>query len=295
MNNLGPLPVLENQAAESTCNEGSAMLTISEITRFLGEFAPLPLAESWDNVGLLIGDTGRSVSRILTCLTVTPDVVEEAVANQVDLIVTHHPLMFKPIQRLVASDMQGAMLLKLVEAGIAVYSPHTAFDSAADGINQQLAQSFNLRNIKPLRALPNLAGAPFLPDGFTPGSGRYGDLPYPHALNQLCETAKTLLKVTRLQRVGEATHSICRVGIACGAAAEYIPDALAAGCDALVTGEARFHDCLRARDSGLALILPGHYATERPAVESLAQVIRGQFKGITVTASTREHDPVEIV
>lgn len=271
------------------------MTTISEISRFLGELAPLPLAEAWDNVGLLIGDTSRSVNRILTCLTVTPDVVEEAVATQVDFIVSHHPLMFKPIQRLVATDLQGAMLLKLIEAGIAVYSPHTAFDSAADGINQQLAKWFTLRDIKPLRSVPNLVGAPFLPEDFTPGSGRYGDLSHPHSLGELCEMAKTLLKVTRLQRVGEGTQSICRVGIACGAAAEFIPDALAAGCDALVTGEARFHDCLRARDSGLALVLPGHYATERPAVESLAQVIRGQFHGVTVTASLRESDPIEIV
>ncbi len=271
------------------------MPTISEVTRFLGEFAPITLAESWDNVGLLIGDTGRSANRILTCLTVTPDVVEEAVAQQVELIVSHHPLMFKPIQRLVAADLQGAMLLKLIEAGIALYSPHTAFDSAAAGINQQLAQWFQLRDVKPLRIMRNPLDRSLLPEDFIPGSGRYGDLPHSCSLAELGETAKKLLHVTRLQRVGEATQTICRVGIACGAAAEFIPDALAAGCDVLLTGEARFHDCLRARDSGLALILPGHYATERPAVESLAKIIQGQFPGTTVTSSTREYDPIEIV
>lgn len=271
------------------------MPALSEIIRFLGEFAPLTLAESWDNVGLLIGDATRSANRILTCLTITPDVVEEAVALQVELIVSHHPLMFKPVQRLVASDLQGCMLLKLIEAGIAVYSPHTAFDSALDGINQQLAGGLGLHNIKPLRVMQKLVGDAMLPEDFVPGSGRYGDLPQDCSLGELCESTKKLLRVTRLQRVGEATQSVCRVGVACGAAAEFIPDALAAGCDVLLTGEARFHDCLRARDSGIALILPGHYATERPAVETLAQVIRGQFLGTAVTASTREHDPIEIV
>lgn len=271
------------------------MPTVAEISRFLGEYAPLPLAESWDNVGLLIGDADRSANRILTCLTVTPDVVEEAVALQVELIVSHHPMLFKPVQRLVATDLQGGMLLKLIESGIAVYSPHTAFDSAADGINQQLAEGLGLKGIQPLRVMKNLMGAPQLPDGFTPGSGRYGDLPQPCSLAELCDTVKKLLKVTRLQRVGEGTLTVCRVGIACGAAAEFITDAQIAGCEVLVTGEARFHDCLRARDGAVALILPGHYATERPAVEVLAKVIGRQFPGTTVTASTREHDPVEIV
>lgn len=270
------------------------MPTITEVSRFLQEFAPLPLAESWDNVGLLIGDTSRPANRIMTCLTVTPDVVEEAVALQVELIVSHHPMLFKPVQKLVATDLQGGMLLKLIEAGIAVYSPHTAFDSAADGINQQLAEGLKLQDIKPLRVMKNLVGTPALPANVPPGSGRYGDLPQAITLAELSDNVKKLVQVTRLQRVGEATQPVCRVGIACGAAAEFISDALAVGCEVLLTGEARFHDCLRARDNGIHLILPGHYATERPAVEALAKIIQQRFPDTTTTSSTREHDPIEI-
>ncbi len=271
------------------------MPAISDITHFLSEFAPLSLAEAWDNVGLLIGDAGRPVDRVLTCLTVTPDVVAEAIALRVDLIVSHHPMLFKPIQRLVSSDPQGAMLLCLIGAGIALYSPHTAFDSASAGINQQLAERFGLLGIHPLRIKPNPgnSGAP-LSEGAS-GSGRYGDLPQPCTLDELCESTKQQLNISGLQRVGSSSAAIRRLGIACGAAAEFIPDALAAGCDALLTGEARFHDCLRARDSGLALILPGHYATERPAVEALADTLQSHFPNVTVSASVQEHDPVEIV
>ncbi|MDB5341376.1 MAG: NGG1p interacting factor 3 protein [Planctomycetaceae bacterium] len=271
------------------------MTTIADITHFLSELAPLTLAESWDNVGLLIGDTARPVDRILTCLTVTPDVVAEAVALRVDLIVSHHPMLFKPIQRLVASDPQGSMLLSLIGAGIALYSPHTAFDSASAGINQQLAERFGLLGVHPLRIKPNpvTSGSPLL-EGAS-GAGRYGDLPQPCTLDELCESTKQQLNIASLQRVGSPAATIRRLGIACGAAAEFIPDALAAGCDALLTGEARFHDCLRARDSGLALILPGHYATERPAVETLADILQSHFADLTVSASVQEHDPVEIV
>lgn len=271
------------------------MTEIAEITHFLSEFAPLTLAEPWDNVGLLVGDAARPVNRILTCLTVTPDVVSEAVALRVDLIVSHHPMLFKPVQRLVASDPQGAMLLKLISAGIALYSPHTAFDSARGGINQQLAERFGLLTVHPLRIKPNPVNSvtPLL-EGAS-GAGRFGDLPQPCTLDELCESTKQLLNIPSLQRVGPPAATIRRLGIACGAAAEFIPDALAADCDALLTGEARFHDCLRARDSGLALILPGHYATERPAVEALADLLQEHFAGVTVTASAQEHDPVEIV
>ena len=271
------------------------MITVSDVAHFLGDFAPLTLAESWDNVGLLVGDATRSVDRILTCLTVTPDVVAEAVALRVDLIVSHHPMLFKPVQRLVANDPQGAMLLTLVGSGISLYSPHTAFDSAAAGINQQLAERFGLLGVHPLRIKPNPVNSPLsLMEGAS-GAGRFGDLPQPCTFDELCESTKQLLNVSRLQRVGQPSATIRRLGVACGAAAEFIPDALAAGCDALLTGEARFHDCLRARDSGLALILPGHYATERPAVETLAELLQTKFAGITVTASVQEHDPVEIV
>ena len=271
------------------------MITVSEVAQFLGEFAPLTLAEGWDNVGLLVGDASRPVDRVLTCLTVTPDVVAEAVALRVDLIVSHHPMLFKPVQRLVATDPQGAMLLTLIGAGIALYSPHTAFDRAAAGINQQLAERFGLLGVHPLRIKPNPVNlAVPLMEGAS-GAGRFGDLPQPCTLDELCESSKQLLSVPRLQRVGSPTAMIRRLGVACGAAAEFIPDALAAGCDALLTGEARFHDCLRARDSGLALILPGHYATERPAVETLADVLQKRFAEVIVTASVQECDPVEIV
>src|SRR6185369_17563673 len=133
------------------------MSTISDLIRFLKEFAPTSLAEDWDNVGLLIGDSSCPAKRVLTCLTLTPDVAAEAIAQKTNLLVPHHPVLFRAVKRLTADDSQGKMLLDLIAAGIAVYSPHTGYDSAADGINRQLARELELMDVAPLRPAPSEA------------------------------------------------------------------------------------------------------------------------------------------
>src|SRR4051812_33175852 len=126
------------------------MTTVADICAFLDDFAPPALAAEWDNVGLLVGDRAQKVERLMACLTITPSVALEAIRERVDLIITHHPLPFKPLKRLTADQPAGRMLLDLIRAGIAIYSPHTAFDSAAAGINQQLAEGLGLKDIQPL-------------------------------------------------------------------------------------------------------------------------------------------------
>src|SRR5687767_13807090 len=111
------------------------MRTVADVTDFLKRFAPLELAEPWDNVGLLLGDPATEVSKVMTCLTVTPASAAEAVEAGARLIIAHHPVLFRPRQRLTAETAEGRMLLGLLQAGVAVYSPHTAFDNCAGGIN----------------------------------------------------------------------------------------------------------------------------------------------------------------
>jgi dinuclear metal center YbgI/SA1388 family protein len=127
------------------------MLTVAHVAEFLDEIAPRLLAESWDNVGLLVGDRQASVTRVMTCLTVTPTTAREAIDRGAHLIVTHHPVLFRPVQRLTTDEPQGRMLLELIRAGVAVYSPHTAYDGAAGGINDQLAARLGLAGCRPLR------------------------------------------------------------------------------------------------------------------------------------------------
>jgi dinuclear metal center YbgI/SA1388 family protein len=259
------------------------MLTVATIVQFLEQFAPVRLAEEWDNVGLLVGTANRPVLRIMTCLTLTPDSVAEAVREQAELVVTHHPLPFRPVRRLTDETVEGRLLLELISARIAVYSPHTAFDSAGRGINQRLAEGLGLVEIAPLTS-----------DSQDPviGSGRCGRLDPPATLAELADRAARFLKIEGLHLVGERQRLIHRVAIGCGSAGELLSSAIACGCDSFVTGEARFHTCLEAEAAGVAMVLVGHFASERFAVEQLAQVLAEHFPTMMIWASRAERDPL---
>ncbi|RLS51718.1 MAG: Nif3-like dinuclear metal center hexameric protein [Planctomycetota bacterium] len=260
-------------------------MRIVELLNELEVRIPPTLAESWDNVGLLLGDAERPVRRVMTCLTLTSDVAEEAIREQVDLVITHHPILFKAIQRLTTGSIEGRMLLAMAEARVAVYSPHTAFDSARAGINQGIATKLGLSAIAPLRVLPN----------GTDGSGRRGEWPSARSLRELIAVIAQQQHVTTTAFVGDLDLPVSRIAIACGAAAEFLPDAASARCEVLITGEARFHACLEARERGMALVLLGHYASERPAVEWLAADLQSRWRELTVWSSRVECDPIEFL
>jgi dinuclear metal center YbgI/SA1388 family protein len=369
---------------------------VADVVAFLERFAPPDLAEEWDNVGLLLGDREREAARVLTCLTLTPGVAREAIQRQANLIVTHHPILFRAVKRLTADNAEGRMLLELAAAGVAVYSPHTAYDSAADGINAQLARLLELVDVEPLRPLPGpseckivcfvprehltavqealwSAGSgqigeyskcsftldgtgsfegsaasnpavgqaqrfetvaevrlevicpesrvadalrrmraahpyeepacdvyPLAPRTGGSGSGRVGTLPPPGGRSAPLTLADLLKRVSKrlgatgpLPFVGDLQQPVTSVALACGAGDEFLGAAIARQCSVLVTGEARFHSCLEARQSGVALILAGHYATERPAMEYLAGVLSREFPGTTVWPSEAECDPLQ--
>lgn len=270
------------------------MPSLDTVLNTLESLAPLELAEEWDNVGLLVGRSDENVERVMTCLTLTPDVAEEAIVENIDLIVSHHPIMFRPRQEITFNSTEGALLIKLIQANIAVYSPHTAYDSAHRGINAQLAELFELKNVVPIRPVtadivdqfPELKGL---------GTGRIGQLDDSKTLAQFTETVRERLpSAAGIQFVGDPDQPISKVAIACGSAAEFQGDARRQGADVLITGEARFHACLEARTNGIALIIAGHYATERPAVEKLATLITDNCSGLTAIPSDQEHDPLNL-
>lgn len=260
------------------------MYTVGHLCDFLDAFAPPALAAEWDNVGLLVGDRAAPVERVMTCLTLTPQVAAEAVRERANLIVTHHPLPFRPLKRLTADDPTGRVLLQLIEARIAVHSPHTAFDSAAVGINQQLAEGLGLAGVQPLEPAEGLGGSL--------GSGRLGRLPAPQPLAVLGKRLKQFLKASLVQAVGDGQMPVETVGVACGSGGELLRVALAKGCQVLVTGEARLHTCYEASARGIGLLLAGHYASERFGVENLATLLASQFGKLEVWASNEDRDPL---
>ena len=310
------------------------MIRVDRVCQILADIAPLALAESWDNVGLLVGDRQRSIRVVMVCLTVTPQVVEEAIAKRVELIVTHHPLPFRPLTKITSDTTVGKMLLALIAHGIAVYSAHTAYDSARAGINQLWAEGLGLSGIAPLvladptRLHPtggqNPAGintpvacqAPADPIG----AGRYGRLPEPLDPESLAQKVASICRCRSWKLAGgklaggnlaggsptgsanppgSANAPISKVAIACGSGGSFLSAAKGRGCQALVTGEASFHDCLEAEASGLALILVGHYASERFGIERLAGRLATEFRRIDgeleVFSSDADVDPLRTV
>jgi dinuclear metal center YbgI/SA1388 family protein len=264
--------------------ERSLMPTIRQISEFLDRIAPTRLAESWDNVGLLVGDPADRVANLMTCLTVTSETVIEAIEHSVQLIVTHHPLPFHPLKRITTETISTKMLWQLIRAGVAIYSPHTGFDSAAEGINQSLAQQLGLTGIHSLRPLAN--------DPEQLGAGRCGNLSN-LTLAQVIDRLKRSFGLSQIQFVGDFKAPCSKVAVACGSGGSFLQIAAETGCDTFVTGEANFHTCLEAKARNVSLVQLGHYASERFAVEQLALKLGHEFSDIKVWASQSEQDPIQ--
>ncbi|NOY43266.1 MAG: Nif3-like dinuclear metal center hexameric protein [Planctomycetes bacterium] len=268
------------------------MPTISDIADTLEQFAPTALAEEWDNVGLLVGDPSWPVERVMTCLTITPTTVQEAIQERVNLIVSHHPLPFQPLRAITTETTTGQLLLQLIAAKIGVYSPHTAFDSAQAGINQHMAIGLGLRQIQPL--IPATGDS----ESDT-GAGRFGFVGEELTLGELAARLKTFLGLDEVQGntqiVGCDNQTVSRIAIACGSGGSLLASAVAKECDCLVTGEANFHTCLEAEARGIGLILPGHFASESFALLSLADYVSDQISGVEVWPSRTERNPLHSI
>jgi len=301
------------------------MPTIGQVIEILDLFAPAELAEAWDNVGLLVGKPVWSADKIMTCLTVTPTTVAEAVSQGVNLIVSHHPLPFHPLRTITDATTTGRLLLQLITAGIGVYSPHTAFDSAEAGINQHWAIGLGLQEIKPLlptatadaTSQAHSSGSPgpsspgasqSYPGGVAggknsaadasgknhSGTGRQGWLGESISLIEMADRVKTFLDIRAIQVVGSQDLQINRVAIACGSGGSFLKHAIAWDCHCLITGEATFHTCLEAEANNVGLILPGHFASERFALDALADYLSEQLADIDIWASRTERDPLRM-
>jgi dinuclear metal center YbgI/SA1388 family protein len=267
-------------------------MRVGEVIDFLERLAPPVLAESWDNVGLLVGDRDAPVERVMTCLTVTGQTVVEAIEQGVQLVVTHHPLPFRPLTRLTTDHTPGRLLWQLTNQSTAVASFHTAYDSAAHGINQQWAEALALTDVEPLR---EILGHASTSTSKVVGTGRFGLLSGPVALRELAGRVAALAGASACQVMRGAAEPVQRVAIACGSAGELVPEAARLGAQVMITGEASFHSCLEAQAQGMAMILVGHYASERLGVQQLAAQLGDEFLDLTVWASRLEHDPLEWV
>lgn len=227
------------------------MPRVRDILAALDALAPFELAEEWDNAGLLAGSAGAEVSKILVALDLRPRVIREAVSAGAELIVTHHPILFRGRKNLVEDDPEGALLAELVRSGRALIAMHTNFDNAENGVNDALAAALEFSGVEPLES-----------------GMRAGHLPAQTPLFALGERVERILgDVVRLY--GDPNRPVRRVAALGGAGGSYWKIALDAGADAYITGEIAHHHALEAADAGLCVLEAGHFATEFPAVRLL--------------------------
>jgi len=259
------------------------MPSLPDVVAALERIAPLRLAAEWDSVGLLVAPRDPQVRRVLTCLTLTPEVAAEAVRARIDLVITHHPLPFRPIGRITPETGTGRVLLALVGAGCGVWSSHTAWDSAAGGINDQLAALIGLAESRPI-----------VPDATDPafGFGRMGSTPGDLTVAALARLLAGKLDATGVQLVGDRDRAAGRVGIVCGSGGDLVDQVAAAGCTTLVTGEIKLHQALEARAAGLAVIAVGHHASEHFAMAELGRRLAAEVPGLETVVSREDRDPI---
>ena len=247
------------------------MTTVREIESFLYGWAPRELAESWDNVGLLVGDPEAAVERVLVALDITPQVAEEALERGCQLIVAHHPVMncaWHPVQTVRADNRQGRTLTALLRGGVAAICMHTNLDAAEGGVNDILAEKLGLTQ----------------PEMLTEEKiGRIGTLKCEIPLVEFTHSVIELLRCNGLRYV-DAGRPVHRVAVGGGACGCYIPQAVAAGCDTFVTSDLKYNDFLDTE--GLNLIDAGHFPTENVVCPALRDRLAEAFPAVDVLCST---------
>ena len=245
------------------------MITVEALAAYLEEKAPLALAESWDNCGVLVRGGEETVTGVLCALDVTPDTVREAHECGCNVLLSHHPVIFHPLRALAAQDVPSL----LVRARITAVCMHTNLDKASGGVNDVLAAALALHDV----------------ETFADGLGRIGMLESPASACALAERVGSLLCTP--VRYADAGGCICRVAVVSGAGGELAARAAKAGAQCLVTGEASHHHAIDALAAGASLIAATHFATEIGIVPVLALGLRAAFPALPVYESKTQRDP----
>jgi dinuclear metal center YbgI/SA1388 family protein len=234
---------------------------LADWVALIGELWPERDAAGWDAPGLQVGDPADPVGAVLVCLDVTPATLDEAAARGADLVLAHHPLLFRPLARLTPATASGLLALRAARAGIAVLAAHTNLDAAVPGTTDPIAAVLGLTDLTPLAPLDEPGEDP-RPKGI----GLVGTLPAPLPLRAAADALAAGLPAPALRVAGDLDAAVRRVAACGGAGDSLIAAAAAAGADLYVTGDLRHHAVLDARTLGMALIDAGHWATEAAAL-----------------------------
>lgn len=259
------------------------MPKVKDICKVIEDFAPRSLQESYDNAGLQVGDPEMDVSAALLCLDVTEDIMKEAKKRQCNMIVTHHPLLFKGLKEVTGRTSTERIVIDAVKSGIAIYSAHTNLDCAWDGVSHEIAHMLKVGN---LRVLEPREGKP------EAGLGVVGDIT-PTPKLEFLRRVKETFSVRALRYSAQSPQIVIRrVAVCGGAGASLIGEAIKAGADVYVTGDVKYHDFTA---HGLEILIAdiGHYESELCSIKIFSRIIRERYPDFVTYFSESESNPVK--
>ena len=255
-------------------------ISVKDFIKMMSEMLPVRLAEEWDNVGLLVGRRDREVTSVFVALDATEAVIDEAIRLQCDLIVTHHPLLFKALKRITDEDFTGRRIVKLLRYDIGCYAMHTNFDvmGMADAAADELQLSG--RSVLAVTYEDELS---------TEGIGRTGVLPSPMKLSECAAFVKSAFDIPDVRVYGPLDKTLERVAVCPGSGKSMVRAALEQKAEVLITGDIDYHTGIDALEQGLCVIDAGHYGIEKLFIPYLRDFMKRELKTLTVhTAREKE-------
>ena len=252
-------------------------MTVQQILDYVNSIAPSSMKCDWDNVGLLCGRRDQEVKKILVALDPFMNVCEEAAAVGADLILTHHPLIFRAPKTVTTDDTVGQCILFLAAHGISAVNAHTNLDQAPEGVNDVLARTLGLEQVEVLN--PEGTDDQGRPWGLL-RAGTVEEMPLPDFMAKVKERLHT-----PTLRYVDGGKPVRKVAVGGGSCADALREVLDAGCDTFVTADVKYNQFWDASDLGLNLIDAGHFYTENPVCVVLADKLRVKFPEVEVVLS----------
>lgn len=250
----------------------------SDLINELENFAPISLAESWDNPGLIVGDTQGDIKKVLVALDATNEVIDEAIEIGADIIITHHPMLFSAIKKITNETPMGMKLRKLIGNNIAHFAMHTNLDIAFGGTNDELARIAGLKEVEVLRESCEQ-------NGQVNGLGRIGILRKATTFGNFASILKKELYLDSIRVVGDTEKLVRRVGLCTGSGFEFMEDAVKKGADVFITADLRYHESQKALEAGICVVDATHYASENIIVPVICKYLKELDRGLEVVES----------
>lgn len=259
-------------------------MKIKEVAAALERFAPLPLQEDYDNAGLQVGLTETEASGALLCLDVTEETVREAVRRGCNVLVAHHPLLFRGLKCVSASTEVERCVREAILHGITIYAAHTNLDNAPGGVNHRIAEKIGLQEVKFLQ--------PFTRGGNEGGSGVIGVLPSPEApLEFLRRVAEIFGVECMMHNAGPEDCKVQRVAL-CGGAGDFLlGEAIRQKADVFLTGEMGYHHYF-GHEAELWIGVLGHYQSERFTLSLMREVLAEALPELPVYLASQPTNPI---